>query len=145
MAAQARAQVVRILVAAGQAVPTPPTGPVLTAHGIRPITFCKEFNKRTAHIERGVPIPTIITIQPDRSFMFITKTPPTAYFLKQAASISRGTGQPRSLYSGTVSLKHVYEIAKIKATDDHLKGVKLEAIARAVIGTAKAMGVRVVP
>lgn len=106
--------------------------------------FCKEFNARTAHIEPGVPVPTLITVQPDRSFTFITKTPPTSYFLKKAAGIEKGTGKPGHEVTGTISLKHVYEIAKIKATDEHLKHLPLESIARTVIGSARSLGVQVV-
>lgn len=107
--------------------------------------FCKEFNARTASIEPGIPVPTLITIQPDRTFTFIMKTPPTAYFLKKAAGIEKGTGKPGHEFVGTVSLKHVYEIAKIKAADEHLKHLRLEAIASTVVGTAKTLGIRVVP
>ncbi|KAI0069003.1 ribosomal protein L11 [Artomyces pyxidatus] len=144
-AAATKAQVVRILIAAGKAAPTPPVGPALGARGVKSMDFCKEFNARTAHITPGVPTPTLITIQPDRSFTFITKTPPTAYFLKKAAGIEKGTGRPGHETVGTVSLKHVYEIAKIKATDEHLKHLRLEAIARTIIGTARTLGVQVVP
>lgn len=107
--------------------------------------FCKEFNARTAHIEPGVPIPTLITVQPDRTFTFITKTPPASYFLKKAAGIEKGTGRPGHDISGTISLKHVYEIAKIKATDDHMKIIPLESIARMIVGSARSLGVQVVP
>ena len=107
--------------------------------------FCKEFNARTGHIEPGTPTPTLITVQRDRTFTFITKTPPTTYFLKKAAGIEKGTGKPGHEVVGTVSLKHVYEIAKIKATDEHLKHLRLEAIASTVIGSARSLGVQVVP
>ena len=107
--------------------------------------FCKEFNARTAHIELGVPIPTIITVQPDRSFTFLTKSPPATYFLKKAAGIEKGAGRPGHEITGTVSLKHVYEIAKIKGTDEHLKTLPLESIARMIVGSAKSLGVQVVP
>jgi large subunit ribosomal protein L11 len=107
--------------------------------------FCKEFNARTAHIAVGTPVPTVITIQPDRTFTFVTKTPPTAHFLKQAAGIEKGAGRPGHETLGTVSLKHVYEIAKIKATDEHLRHLPLQSIASTIIGTAKTLGVQVVP
>ena len=107
--------------------------------------FCKEFNARTAHIEPGVPVPTLITVQPDRTFSFITKTPPASYFLRKAAGIEKGTGKPGHEFNGTVSLKHVYEIAKIKATDEHMKTLPLESIARMIIGSARSLGVQVVP
>jgi large subunit ribosomal protein L11 len=107
--------------------------------------FCKEFNARTSHIELGVPIPTLITVQPDRTFSFTTKTPPTTYFVKKVAGIEKGTGRPGHETTGTISLKHVFEIAKIKATDEHLKHLQLEAIARTIVGTARSLGVQVVP
>ena len=135
----------RILVGAGKAAPTPPVGPALGAKGVKSMDFCKEFNARTAHIEPGTPIPTLIKVQPDRSFTFITKTPPTSYFLKKAAGIEKGTGRPGHEVVGTVSLKHVYEIAKIKATDEHLKHLRLEAIASTILGTARTLGLQVVP
>ncbi len=87
----------------------------------------------------------MITIQPDRSFTFVTKTPTVSYFLKKAACIEKGTGRPGHETVGTVSLKHVYEIAKIKATDEHLGHLGLEAIASTIIGSARTLGVRVVP
>jgi len=145
MSKKLHAQVVRILIQAGKAAPTPPIGPALGARGVKSMDFCKEFNARTAHIEPGVPTPTLITVQPDRSFTFITKTPPTTYFLKKAAGITKGTGRPGHEVTGTISLKHVYEIAKIKATDEHLKHLRLEAIASTVVGTARSLGIQVVP
>ncbi|KAI0030220.1 ribosomal protein L11, RNA binding domain-containing protein [Vararia minispora EC-137] len=140
-----KAVVVRLLIAAGKAAPTPPVGPALGARGVKSMDFCKEFNARTAHIDPGVPIPTLITIQPDRTFTFITKTPPTAYFLKKAAGIEKGTARPGHDIVGTVSLKHIYEIAKIKATDAHVKHLRLEAIASTIIGSAKTLGLQVIP
>jgi large subunit ribosomal protein L11 len=107
--------------------------------------FCKEFNARTSHIEPGVPTPTLITVEPDRSFHFITKTPPTAYFLKKAAGIEKGPAKPGHEILGTISLKHVYEIAKIKATDEHMKHLPLRSIASTIIGTARTCGVQVMP
>lgn len=107
--------------------------------------FCKQFNAQTAHIEPGTPTPTLIYVQPDRTFTFVTKTPPTTYFLKKAAGIEKGTGKPGHETVGTISLKHVYEIARIKQTDEHLKHLQLEAIARTVVATAKTLGVQVVP
>ena len=130
---------------AGKAAPTPPVGPALGARGVKSMDFCKEFNARTAHMEPGIPTPTLITVQPDRTFSFVVKTPPTTHFLKKAAGIEKGTGKPGHEVVGTVSLKHVYEIAKIKATDEHLKHLSLESIARTIVGTARTLGVQVVP
>ena len=112
---------------------------------MKSVDFCKEFNARTAHIEPGVPVPTIITIQPDRTFTFITKTPPTAYFLKKAAGIEKGAAKPGHEVTGTISLKHIYEIARIKATDDHLKHLPLQSIASTIVGSARSLGIQVVP
>lgn len=107
--------------------------------------FCKEFNARTAHLAPGTPTPTLITIQPDRSFTFVTSTPTVSHFLKQATGIEKGSAKPGTDIVATVSLKHVYEIAKIKFTDEHMKGLSLESIARSVVGSARSLGIRVVP
>lgn len=135
----------RLLIPAGKAAPTPPVGPALGARGVKSMDFCKEFNARTAHVEPGVPTPTLITVQPDRTFTFVTKTPPASYFLKKAAGIEKGTGRPGHEVTGTISLKHVYEIAKIKATDEHMKNIPLESIARMIVGSARSLGVQVIP
>ncbi|KII95341.1 hypothetical protein PLICRDRAFT_25857 [Plicaturopsis crispa FD-325 SS-3] len=140
----ARAVIVRLLIPAGKAAPTPPVGPVLGARGVKAMDFCKQFNERTGKIEPGVPTPTVITVQPDRSFSFLTKTPPTVYFVKKAAGIEKGSGKPGQGVAGTISVKHVYEIAKIKKTDEHMKHLKLESIARTIVGTARTLGVEVV-
>jgi large subunit ribosomal protein L11 len=107
--------------------------------------FCKEFNAKTAHVEQGVPTPTLITVQPDRTFTFITKTPPVSYFVKKTTGIEKGTGKPGHEILATISLKHVYEIAKIKSVDEHMKHLPLESIARMVVGSARSLGVQVVP
>ena len=120
-------------------------GPALGARGVKAMDFCKEFNARTAHIQPGVPIPTLITIQPDRTFTFKTKTPPVSYFLKKTLGLDKGAHKPGHEVKGTISLKHVYEIARIKATDEHLKHLSLEAIAGTVVGSAKTLGITVVP
>ena len=96
-------------------------------------------------MEPGVPVPTLITVQPDRTFTFITKTPPASYFLKKAAGIEKGTARPGHDILATISLKHVYEIAKIKSTDEHMKILPLESIARMIVGSARSLGIRVVP
>ena len=122
-----------------------PTSQGYLSNNSRSMDFCKEFNARSAHISPGTPIPTVIKIEPDRTFSFAMKTPPTAYFLRQAAGIEKGTGRPGHEIVGTISLKHVYEIAKIKATDDHLRHLPLESIAKTVVGTARTMGIQVIP
>ncbi|QRW19214.1 ribosomal L22e protein family [Rhizoctonia solani] len=133
------AQIVRLLVPAGKAAPTPPVGPALGARGVKSMDFCKEFNARTAHMEPGIPTPTLITVQPDRTFTFVTKTPPTSYFLKKAAGIEKGTARPGHDWVGTLTLKHIYEIAKIKATDEHMKHIGLEGIAKSIVGSARTL------
>ncbi|GAA6063581.1 hypothetical protein JCM10212_000185 [Sporobolomyces blumeae] len=147
-AAQAAAQLVRLVVPAGKATAAPPVGPALGARGVKSIDFVKEFNARTANLAPGTPTPVTITIQPDRTFTFVTKSPPTSYLIKQAAGIELGsgeTGRPNAAPAGTISVKHVWEIAKIKQRDEALKAVELESIARSVVGSCKSAGVEVVP
>ncbi|KAK4054610.1 mitochondrial 54S ribosomal protein YmL19 [Microbotryomycetes sp. JL221] len=146
-AAQAAAQIVRLVVPAGKATAGPPIGPALGARGVKSIDFVKDFNARTAELTPGTPTPVLITIQPDRSFTFSVKTPPTSWLIRQAANIEKGsgtTGKPGSTPAGTLSLKHVYEIAKIKQRDDHLKHLDLEAIVKTVMGSCRSAGVAVV-
>jgi large subunit ribosomal protein L11 len=103
-------------------------------------------NARTAHFKPDLPIPTLITINPDRTFSFTFRTPPVSYLLKKAAGgIEKGSGASGQTKVGTVSLKHVYEIAKIKASEDGMKHLGEERIARTVIGSARSMGIEVVP
>lgn len=135
---------VRILVAAGKASPSPPVGPALGARGVKSMDFCKQFNDKTKHIVTDTPIPTVITIKPDRTFTFVTKTPPTTYLLKRAAGITKGASNPGSEVVGTVSLKHVYEIAKAKQQDANLKHLSLESICGSIVGVAKSIGIQVV-
>ncbi|GAA5894112.1 mitochondrial 54S ribosomal protein uL11m MRPL19 [Sporobolomyces salmoneus] len=147
-AAAGAAQIVRLVVPAGKATAAPPVGPALGARGVKSIDFVKDFNARTANLTPGTPTPVLITIQPDRTFTFITKSPPTSYLIKQAAGVELGsgeTGRPNVPPAGTLSLKHVYEIARIKQRDESLKGVGLESIARSVVGSCKSAGVEVVP
>ncbi|KIY72915.1 ribosomal protein L11 [Cylindrobasidium torrendii FP15055 ss-10] len=147
MAAKAvgKDQFVRLMIGAGKAAPTPPVGPALGARGVKSMDFCKEFNAKTANITPGTPTPTEIYVRGDRSFYFVTKTPPTTWLLKQAAGIKMGTGKPGHVWNGTVSLKHIYEIARIKSTDNHMKHIPLESVARMVVGSARSLGVKVVP
>lgn len=107
--------------------------------------FCKEFNARTANVQPGVPVPCMITVHPDRSFTFVTKTPPVSYFLRKTTGIEKGVAKPGHETAGTISFKHIYEIAKIKQTDDHMKHLPLESIARMVVGSAKTFGIKAVP
>jgi len=108
--------------------------------------FCKEFNARTAHLEPTTPTPVVITVNPDRSFSFVVKSPPTGWLIKQAAGIEQGIGAPppgklvTSGEVGVISIKHVYEIARIKQKDDHMAGIGLEALVKSVLGTCKSIG-----
>mgnify|MGYP003180577141 CR=1 FL=1 len=140
---------VKLIVGAGQAAPSPPVGPALGSKGIKAIDFCKEFNARTASFHPGTPIPVLITIKPDRSFSFEMKSPPTGYLLLKALGKEKGHSQPNILNSsntvGELSLKHIYEIAKIKKTDGRHASLETEGIVKSVIGVAKSMGIKVVP
>ncbi|WVW85949.1 ribosomal protein L11 [Kwoniella bestiolae CBS 10118] len=144
--AAASAQLVKIVVGAGKATPTPPVGPALGARGVKAMDFCKEFNARTATYTQSIPIPTLITISPDRTFTFSTRTPPVSYLIKKTLGLEKGSGEAMGKPTGTkLSLKHVYEIAKIKAGDEDLGALGLERIARGIVGTARSLGVEVVP
>ncbi|ODV88990.1 hypothetical protein CANCADRAFT_58038 [Tortispora caseinolytica NRRL Y-17796] len=150
---------VKLIVGAGKAAPAPPVGPALGSKGVKAMDFCKEFNARTAHYTPGIPIPCVVTVKPDRSFTFDIKSPPTPWMIMQAAGISQGLGQYSKNKSrfrddsnqfsketiGTISLKHVYEIALIKQKDPNMANVPLEGICKSIIGTAKSVGVKVVP
>ncbi|ODO11548.1 ribosomal protein L11 [Cryptococcus amylolentus CBS 6273] len=138
------AQVVKIVVPAGKAAPTPPVGPALGARGVKAMDFCKEFNARTAEFHTSLPIPTMITINPDRTFSFATRTPSVSYLLKKTTGLEKGSGEGMKKVVGTVSVKHIYEIAKIKCMDEDLKTVGLEKVARGIVGTAKSLGLQVV-
>ncbi|BEI79548.1 hypothetical protein CcaverHIS002_0100770 [Cutaneotrichosporon cavernicola] len=138
-------QIVKLVVPAGKATPSPPVGPALGARAVKAIDFCKEFNARTAHFKPDVPLPTLITINPDRSFSFTFRTPTVSYLLKKAAKIDKGTGMPGTDIVGTVSLKHVYEIAKIKCNEEAMKALGEERVARGIIGSARTLGIEVVP
>lgn len=136
---------VKLIVGAGQAAPAPPVGPALGSKGVKAIDFCKEFNARTAHYQPGTPVPVLLTVKPDRSFTFEMKSPPTSWLIMKAAGVSKGSDKATHNIVGNISLKHVYEIAKIKKTDERHKNVELQAICGAVILTAEAVGVSVVP
>lgn len=137
---------IKLVVEAGKAAPAPPVGPALGSKGVKAIDFCKEFNARTAHYETGIPIPCAIKVKPDRSFSFEIKSPVTSWLIMKAAGIKQGAAKTlKEEPAGTISLKHVWEIAKIKATDDRHKGVPMKSIVGSVISTATAVGVKVIP
>ncbi|KAL0072928.1 50S ribosomal protein L11 [Phycomyces blakesleeanus] len=141
---QAAEVLIRLLVSAGKASPSPPVGPALGARGVKSMDFCKQFNDKTKHIVPETPMPTVITIKPDRTFTFVVKTPPTTFLLKRAAGIAKGASTPGTEVVGSVTLKHVYEIAKLKQQDNNLKHLSLESICGSIIGVAKSVGIEVV-
>ncbi|KUJ16368.1 ribosomal protein L11 [Mollisia scopiformis] len=146
---QATDQIVKLIVGAGQASPSPPVGPALGSKGVKSMDFCKEFNARTAHMVVGTPIPARVTVRPDRSFHFEIRTPTTAYLLLKAADVELKKGKLKGKSGneivGTISLKHVYEIAKIKQSELRLSGLSLEGLCKSVIASAKTVGVAVTP
>ena len=131
---------VKLQVKGGQANPSPPIGPALGQHGVNIAEFCKAFNARTQN-QMGTVIPVIITIYADRSFSFITKTPPASVLLKQAAKIAKGSSEPNRDKVGSVTRKQVEEIAKIKMED--LNAIDMNGAARIIEGTARSMGITV--
>jgi len=132
---------IKLQVKGGQANPSPPIGPALGQHGVNIAEFCKAFNARTQD-QTGTVIPVIIIIYADRSFTFITKTPPAAVLLKQSAKIAKGSSEPNREKVGSVTRKQVEEIAKVKMED--LNAIDLEGAVRIIEGTARSMGVTVI-
>jgi len=140
MAKKIQAQV-KLQIAAGKATPAPPVGTALGPHGVNIMDFCKNFNAKTA-AQDGLIIPAIVTIYSDRSYTFILKTPPASVLLKKAANIAKGSGVPNKNKVGTVTLKQVTEIAKVKLPD--LNTESIESAILSVKGTARSMGLDVV-
>ncbi len=132
---------IKLQVAAGQANPSPPIGPALGQHGVNIMEFCKAFNSKTAGQE-GMIIPAVITVYQDRSFSFITKTPPASVLLKKAAKIAKGSGDPKLEKVGEVTRSQVEEIAKTKLVD--LNANDLDGACKIIEGTARSMGIEVV-
>jgi large subunit ribosomal protein L11 len=132
---------IKLQVEAGKANPSPPIGPALGQHGVNIMDFCKAFNARTANDE-GMIIPVVITVFQDRSFSFITKTPPASVLLKKAAKIAKGAGDPKRDRVGQVTRQQVEEIAKLKMVD--LNANELDAACKIIAGTARSMGIDVV-
>jgi large subunit ribosomal protein L11 len=132
---------IKLQVPAGQANPSPPVGPALGQHGVNIMEFCKAFNAQTQGTEAGLPIPVVITVYSDRSFTFITKTPPAAVLLQKAAGIPKGSGTPNTAKVGSVTRQQVEEIAQTKMPD--LTAADLEAAVRTIAGTARSMGIDV--
>ena len=134
---------VKLQIPAGKATPAPPVGPALGQHGVNIMDFCKTFNGKTsAKDQEGLIIPVVITVYSDRSFTFVTKTPPAAVLLLKAAGLQKGSGVPNKNKVGKVTKKQVEEIAKTKMPD--LNAASLEAAIKTVEGTARSMGIEVV-
>ena len=132
---------VKLQVPAGQANPSPPVGPALGQHGVNIMEFCKAFNAHTQNVEAGLPIPVVITVYADRSFTFITKSPPASVLLKKALGIQKGSSTPNTDKVGKVTRAQLEEIAKTK--DPDLTAADLDAAVRVIAGTAHSMGIEV--
>lgn len=132
---------IKLQVAAGKANPSPPVGPALGQRGVNIMEFCKAFNAQTQDMEAGLPIPTVITVYSDRSFTFITKTPPAPVLLMKAAGVKSGSGRPNTEKVGKVTREQLEEIAKTKEPD--LTAADMDAAVRTIAGTARSMGLTV--
>jgi large subunit ribosomal protein L11 len=132
---------IKLQVKAGQANPSPPVGPALGQHGVNIMEFCKAFNAKTQSVEAGLPIPVVITVFSDRSFTFITKTPPASILLKKAAGITSGSGTPNLNKVGKVTRAQLEEIANTKMED--LNANDLDAAVNIIAGSARSMGIEV--
>ncbi|URJ25036.1 50S ribosomal protein L11 [Candidatus Blochmannia ocreatus (nom. nud.)] len=132
---------IKLQILAGTANPSPPIGPALGQQGINIMEFCKAFNEKTEKLEKTLPIPVIITVYNDRSFTFITKTPPAAFLLKKSANITSGSGKTKIINAGKISRTQIYNIAQIKSDD--MTGANIEAMSRSIIGTAHSIGLEV--
>ena len=133
---------VKLQVKAGSATPSPPIGPALGQRGVNIMGFCKEFNARTESVEKGTPLPTVITVYQDKSFTFITKTPPATFFIKQALKIQSGSKKPGREVVGQITRAQLREIAEKKMKD--LNANDLEQAAKIIEGSARSMGLKVV-
>ncbi|MDH5473133.1 MAG: 50S ribosomal protein L11 [Gammaproteobacteria bacterium] len=129
---------IKLQVPANKANPSPPVGPALGQHGVNIMEFCKAFNAKTQSLEEGMPIPVVITVYADRSFTFITKTPPASVLLKKVAGITKGSGKPNIDKVGKVTRAQLEEVAKIKEPD--LTAADMDAAVRTIAGTAHRMG-----
>ena len=131
---------IKLQIPAGAANPSPPVGPALGQHGLNIMGFCKEFNARTME-QKGTIIPVVITVYADRSFTFITKTPPASVLIMKAAKIEKGSGEPNRNKVGTLTMAQIEEIAKLKLPD--LNAASIEAAVKSIAGTARSMGIDV--
>jgi len=133
---------IKLQVPAGSATPSPPIGPALGQRGVNIMEFCKAFNASTQEMEKGMPIPTVITVFADKSFTFVTKTPPASFLLKKAANLKSGSKEPGKVSAGTIKRSQVAEIAQSKMAD--LNANDIEAATKIIEGSARAMGLEVV-
>jgi large subunit ribosomal protein L11 len=133
---------VKLQVPAGSATPSPPIGPALGQRGVNIMGFCKEFNARTGDMAKGTPLPTVITVYQDKSFTFVTKTPPATYFLKEALKLKSGSKAPGRESAGRVTMAQCREIAEKKMKD--LNATDLDQAAKIIAGSARSMGLQVV-
>ena len=132
---------IKLQVKAQEANPSPPVGPALGQHGVNIMEFCKAFNAQTQSVEKGLPIPVVITVYSDRSFTFVMKTPPASILLKKAAGLKSGSGRPNTEKVGTVTRAQLEEIAKMKEPD--LTAADMDAAVRTIAGSARSMGLDV--
>jgi large subunit ribosomal protein L11 len=132
---------IKLQVPAGEANPSPPVGPALGQHGVNIMEFCKAFNSQTQKVEKGLPTPVVITVYSDRSFTFVTKTPPASILLKKAAGVAKGSSTPNTSKVGKVSRAQLEEIATTKMVD--LNATDMDAAVQIIAGTARSMGLDV--
>ncbi|WP_296700746.1 50S ribosomal protein L11 [Thiocapsa sp. UBA6158] len=132
---------IKLQVKAGEATPSPPVGPALGQHGVNIMEFCKTFNARTQELEKGMPIPVVITVYSDRSFTFITKTPPASILLKKVMGIQKGSANPNTNKVGVVTREQLEQVATAKMPD--LTAADMDAAVRTIAGSARAMGLDV--
>ena len=132
---------IKLQVPAGQANPSPPVGPALGQHGLNIMDFCKAFNAETQSMEQGLPVPVVITVYADKTFTFVTKTPPASVLLKKAAKIEKGSSTPNTNKVAKVSIEQLEEIVRMKTPD--LTASDMEAAVRTIAGTARSSGIEV--
>ena len=141
MAKEVSAQI-KLQIPAGKANPAPPVGPSLGQHGVNIMEFCKQFNAATQEMDKGVPLPTVITVFADRSFTFVTKTPPASFLIKKAANLKSGSKEPGKISAGTIKRSALSEIAQAKMAD--LNANDIEQATKIIEGSARSMGLQVV-
>ena len=135
------AGLIKLQIIAGQAKPAPPVGPALGQRGVNIMDFCKAFNAETQNLEAGMPIPAVITVYSDRSFTFVTKTPPASVLLRKAAAVDKGSGTPNTEKVGKVTREQLEEIARLKEPD--LTAADMDAAVRTIAGSARSAGIEV--